>query len=95
MSNAVEADEPDTMEYRFYINGSGTNCIVHETYANSEAAIAHNDGVASQTILPRIFDISKITRFDVYGNPSKELQKVLSNIGVQTSYNLFTGFSRH
>lgn len=95
MSNAVEADEPDTIEYRFYINGSGTNCIVHETYANSEAAIAHNDGVASQTILPRIFDISKITRFDVYGNPRKELRKLLTNIGVQTCYNLFIGFRRH
>ena len=70
-------------------------CIAHETYTNSEAAIAHNNGVASQTILPRILDISKISRFDVYGNPSKELQKLLTNIGVQTYYNLFVGFSRH
>ncbi len=73
MSEAVEANEPGTIEYRFYINGSETSCIVHETYTNSEAAIAHNNSVASQTILPRIFDISKITRFDMYGNPSKEL----------------------
>jgi quinol monooxygenase YgiN len=45
MSKAVEANEPDTIEYRFYIDGSGTKCIVHETYRNSEAAIAHNNGL--------------------------------------------------
>jgi len=91
----VEANELDTIEYQFYVNGSETKCIVHETYRNSEAAITHNNGVASQKILPRIFNISKITRFDVYGNPSEELQKVLTSVRVQTYYNLFVGFSRH
>jgi quinol monooxygenase YgiN len=95
LSKMVEANEPDTIEYQFYINGSDAKCMVHETYRNSEAAITHNNGVAPQKILPRIFNISKITRFDVYGNPSKELQKVLTSIGVQTHYNLFVGFCRH
>jgi quinol monooxygenase YgiN len=95
MSRTVEANEPDTLEYKFYLNRNKTNCIAHETYRTSEAAIAHNNGVASKTILPRIFDISKITRFDVYGNPSEELQKVLASFGVKTYYNLFAGFSRN
>jgi hypothetical protein len=30
---------------------------------------------------------------DVYGNPSEELQKVLTSFDSQT-FNLFTGFSR-
>ena len=37
-------------------------------------------GIASQTILPKIFNISRITRFDVYGDPSEELQKVLTTL---------------
>jgi quinol monooxygenase YgiN len=93
MSRVVEANEPDTINYQFYINREETRCIVLETYANSEAALAHNVGVASQTILPKIFSVSRISRFDVYGNPSEELQKVLTSLGPQT-YNLFTGFSR-
>ena len=93
MSRVVEANEPDTINYQFYINREETGCIVLETYANSEAALAHNVGVASQTILPKIFSVSRISRFDVYGNPSEELQKVLTSLGPQT-YNLFTGFSR-
>src|ERR671924_1679162 len=93
MSRAVEANEPDTINYQFYLNKAETECIVWETYASSEAVFAHINGVASQTILPKIHSVSKISRLDVYGNPSVELQKVLRSIGPQT-YNLFAGFSR-
>jgi quinol monooxygenase YgiN len=94
MSRVVEANEPDTIDYQFYLNRDDeTKCIVHETYANSEAVLAHNTGVASQTILPRIFSVSRISRFDVYGNPSEELRKVLTSFSPQF-YNLFAGFSR-
>ena len=91
MSRVVEANEPDTINYRFYLNKSETECIIWETYANSEAVLAHINGVASQTILPKVHSVSRISRLDVYGNPSEELQKVLT--GTQT-YNLFAGFSR-
>jgi quinol monooxygenase YgiN len=93
MSRVVEANEPDTINYQFYLNRDETKCIVHETYVNSEAALAHNSGIASQTILPKICSVSRINRIDVYGNPSKELQKALTSFSPQI-YNLFTGFSR-
>ena len=93
MIRVVEANEPDIINYQFYLNRDETKCIVHETYTNSEAVLAHNNGVASQTILPKIFSVAKISRFDVYGNPSEKLQKVLTSFGAQT-YNLFAGFSR-
>jgi quinol monooxygenase YgiN len=93
MVRVVEANEPDTINYEFYLNKSETSCVVNETYAHSEAALAHAKGVASQTILPKIFNISRITRFDVYGDPSDELQKALTSFGAQ-AYNLFAGFSR-
>jgi quinol monooxygenase YgiN len=51
MSRMVEDNEPDTITYEFYLNKDETKCIVHETYTNSEAALAHNNGAASQTIL--------------------------------------------
>jgi quinol monooxygenase YgiN len=93
MSRVVEANEPDTINYQFYLNRAETKCVVNETYANSEAVLAHNTSVASQTILPKVFGVSRISRFDVYGNPSEELQKVLASFGPQT-YSLFAGFSR-
>ena len=92
MVRLVEANEPDTINYEFYLNKAETSCVVNETYANSEAALAHRKG-AIQTILPKILNISKITRFDVYGEPSEELQKVLTSLGAQ-AYNVLAGFSR-
>jgi quinol monooxygenase YgiN len=93
MSRMVEANEPDTINYQFYLNKDETKCIVFETYVNSEAVFAHNNGVASRTKLPKIFSLAKISRFDVYGNPSEELQKLLASFGAQT-FNLFAGFTR-
>ncbi len=93
MSSVVEANEPDTIDYQFYLDRDETKCIVRETYANSEAALAHNAGIASQTILPKIFSVSRISRFDVYGNPSEELRKMLAGFGPQI-YDVFAGFSR-
>ncbi|MDQ6723449.1 MAG: antibiotic biosynthesis monooxygenase [Thermoproteota archaeon] len=93
MSRLVEDNEPDIRNYQFFLNRSETKCIVHETYANSEDALAHNTSIASQTILPKIFSVARISQFDVYGNPSDELQKVLTSFGPQI-YSLFAGFSR-
>ncbi len=93
MVKVVQANEPDTINYEYYLNNAETSCVINEAYKNSEAALAHLKGVASQTILPKIFNISRIARFDVYGDPSEELQKVLTTFGAQL-YKLFAGFSR-
>jgi hypothetical protein len=66
MSRMVENNEPDTINYHFYLNRTETKCMVHETYTNSESALTHITGVASKTILPKIFNIAKINILDVY-----------------------------
>ena len=93
MSKMVEVNEPNTTTFQFYLDRSETKCIVHEAYKDSEAVFVHIAGLASQTILPKIFSVAKISRFEVYGNPSEELQKVVTSSNPQT-YNLFAGFSR-
>ena len=93
MSNLVKANEPDTIKYQFYFDRSEIRCIVHETYKNSEAVFSHINGDASKTILPRIHDISRITRFEVFGAGSKKLQKAMEGLDPHI-YILFTGFSR-
>lgn len=93
MSKLVKANEPDTLEYKFFLNEDETKCIAHETYRNSRAALEHSNSIASQTVLPKIFKISKINRLDVYGNPSKELRKALTSFNSQI-YGSFVGFNR-
>jgi hypothetical protein len=67
--------------------------MVHETYTNSDSTLTHIHGIASKTILPKIFNISKLIRLDIYGNPSEELQKVITGFNSQI-FNLSAGFSR-
>jgi hypothetical protein len=87
----VEANELSTINYQFYLDKSETECVIWETYANLKTVLVQINGVASHTILPKIHSVSKIRRLDVYGNPSEELQNVLS--GTKT-FNLFDVFSR-
>jgi quinol monooxygenase YgiN len=84
MSRIVENNELDTINYQFYLNRSETKCMVHETYTNSESTLAHITGIASKIILPKIFNISKLIRLDVYGNLSEELQNVITSFDSQT-----------
>ena len=96
MSRMVEANEPHTINYQFYLNEDEAKCIVFETYVNSDYALAHNNGIASRTTLPKIFSVAKISSTKLitsYGNPSEELQKLLASFNAET-FNLFAGFSR-
>lgn len=93
MSNMVQINEPSTLVYEAYFNEDGTKCMVHETYVDSKAVLSHNDSIASKTILPRIFNISKLDTLDVYGNPDNELKKLLTSFNSQI-FNLYSGFNR-
>ena len=93
MSRIVANNEPDTINYQFYLNRSETKCMVHETYTNSEEYNCSHYWDCIKTILPKIFNISKLIRLDFYGNPSEELQNVITSFNSQT-FNLFTGFNR-
>jgi quinol monooxygenase YgiN len=93
MSRMVEVNEPDTLTYQIYFDISETKCIVHEAYRNSEAAIAHAANMPREPYCQRFFSLSKVSRVEIYGKPSDEVQKALTSFNPQT-YNLFTGFSR-
>ncbi|WP_428324372.1 putative quinol monooxygenase [Nitrosopumilus sp.] len=93
MSKSVQINEPDTLHYHFYLDENDSRCIVYEKYTDSKATLAHHNGIASQTILPQIFKISKLNRLEVYGKPSKELKKLLGTFDAKI-YRFVTGFAR-
>ncbi len=94
ISNAVKRDEKGTKSFQWYLNDKNeTKCIVCESYESSDAALAHLGGNGVKTILvPKIFPIAKITRIEVYGNPSKELQEALTPFGPE-KYHFLAGFT--
>ena len=91
MSDLVQANEPDTISYQFYFDKPETKCIILETYLHPEAVFVHIDVVGSNTVLPKIRDISRITRFEVYGTVNHKLRKAMEGLNPKV-YLLFTGF---
>jgi quinol monooxygenase YgiN len=93
MSKAVEDNEPGAIRYQFFLNKDETQCILNESYVNIEAVLAHLKGAAVQIILPKILNICKIDRFEVFGDVTDELLKTLSKVG-GVNYHFLNGFSR-
>jgi quinol monooxygenase YgiN len=93
MSNLVEANEPETIDYQFYFDESETRCIVLETYRDPEAVFVHMVGIALNPVPPKIHEIFQITRFEVYGAVSKKLRKAMEGLNPK-AYFLYTGFNR-
>ena len=89
----VKQNEPDTKCYQWYFNDEKTKCVVSEWYESSEAALAHLHGKAATTFLPKLLEVSNLTRFEVYGDPNEDLKKALANFGTH-NFHFFIGFIR-
>lgn len=76
---SVQAKEPETLTYQWYIAEDGTRCILHERFTSSEALLAHLANVGPS--LPELFAIAPITRFEVLGSASDEVRAALADFG--------------
>ena len=68
--------EPGTLHYDWFFNSDETQCIVHETYADSDAVLTHIGNAGS--LVGRLVELGGGVRVDVFGNPSEELRAALA-----------------
>jgi quinol monooxygenase YgiN len=80
ISDVVRRSEPGTRKYEWFLDKKTNKCVVIESYDSSVSGIAHAKGEAVRKLLPEILKIAKITRFEVCGNPSKELLRELTDV---------------
>ena len=69
--SAVKANEKDALQYDWYFNSDQTECVVRETYTDSNAVMAHMGNVGE--LLGQLLSMSEF-ELEVYGNMSEELQ---------------------
>jgi quinol monooxygenase YgiN len=62
---------PDTLEYEWFMSGDQTECVVLETFRDSEALLAHAELIAEQA--QRLFAAGEIKNLWLCGNPSAEV----------------------
>jgi hypothetical protein len=52
-----------------------------ETYRNVDALLAHLKGPVVQQLVPKMVEVSKVDRFEVYGDPGREAAQILALFG--------------
>jgi quinol monooxygenase YgiN len=90
-TEGLEAAEPGTLGYEWFIAEDGGECYLNEFYADSEAFLAHFAGVGSKIAI--MLEISPMIEAVVLGDPSPEAREALSKLGARF-YSAHTGFAR-
>ncbi len=87
------AEEPGTLLYKWHISADRSQCRLIESYVDGQAVIAHVTGPVIRDYVPQIGQVSKVTLFEVYGDPGPEATDVLASIGALV-FTPIQGFSR-
>jgi quinol monooxygenase YgiN len=77
--------------YQFYFNNDGSKCCLLEQYPDSEALLPHIANL--QPIVQKVLAVSRVTRFEVFGNLNPEARKTLSDFGAKI-FEYWNGFVR-
>ncbi len=80
MVDATRANEPDAMNYEWFISDDERSCHLYERYVDSAATMTHL-GSFGQYFAERFLAAVTPTRLVVYGDPNDEVRAALSAFG--------------
>lgn len=72
--------EPGALVYEWFVSADRTSFHLVETYASSDAALAHLGSFREKWAV-RFVSCIEITRFTVYGDPSSEVRAIFDRSG--------------
>jgi quinol monooxygenase YgiN len=78
--SAVKEKDPGTLTYDWYLNEDNMECVVLETYSDSQAVLAHSGNVGE--LLQKILEVADLS-LQLYGNPSEELKNAIVGMDVK------------
>src|SRR5262245_50161349 len=91
LSTSVEAEEPETRSYEWYLSDDGAECYFTELLADSDALMAHLAHVGQAVGPP--YAVAPIAEVVVFGSPSAKVGEVLAGLGARC-YPRLAGFVR-
>jgi quinol monooxygenase YgiN len=77
----VEANEPNTLSYEWFLSADQSKCYVLELYKDSDAVMAHLGNIGE--LLGPLLEIAPLTSLMVYGSPSDEVRQALEPFGTK------------
>jgi quinol monooxygenase YgiN len=91
LTSGVEADEPTTLGYEWFIDEAGSSCYLIESYGNAESFLLHFQGLGDK--LGAMLEISPLEDMVVIGDPGPEVKEMLAGLGAKF-YSPHVGFAR-
>lgn len=86
---AASSQEPGSLAYDFYVSADGTQCRLLEAYVDNEAAAAHLTGPVVTVLVPKLLETATLEDFEVYGDASPQVTKILTNLGAKFFPNFY------
>ncbi len=76
--------EPGTLDYRWFLDDRGRECVIQETFTNPKGLLDHLNGDIVTNHLPRLLEASKLKSLEVFGEPrSPEARRALDEMGAK------------
>jgi hypothetical protein len=73
---ATVRGEPGTLQHDWFFSDNGAQCVVRETYASSDALLAHLAGAGP--LLGRLVELGGGLELEVFGEPSAALRDAVA-----------------
>ena len=81
LTSGVEADEPTTLGYEWFISEDGSSCYLIESYGSAEAFLLHFQNLGSK--LHDMLEISPLEEMVVVGEPGPQVREMLADLGAK------------
>ena len=83
----VKAKDKDTLVFDWYFNEDQTECVIIETYPDSNALLVHLGNLGD--LFGKLLEVADFEA-EVYGSPSEELQKATAGLKIKV-YSFYQG----
>ncbi|MGB2606052.1 MAG: antibiotic biosynthesis monooxygenase [Candidatus Sulfotelmatobacter sp.] len=75
--------ESGALGYEWYLSGDRKRCRVVENYKDADAVLAHMTSSVVRELVPKMLAVSRLDRFEVYGDPGPKAAERLAGIGAE------------
>jgi quinol monooxygenase YgiN len=75
----VEATEPNTLSYEWFLSNDEGKCYVVQSYKDSEAVMAHLGNIGD--LSGPLHEVAPLTGLMIFGSPSDELRQAIERVG--------------
>lgn len=75
--------EPGALGYEWYLSGDRKRSRLVENYKDADAVVAHMTSPVVRELVPKLLEVSRLDRFEVYGDPGPKALGPLAGIGAE------------